>query len=182
MWLKLSERTISSGQTYPTINQIPPLHFQDAQCTRQISETNRIRCGWLLDVSACTLSTYVITNVPSPVRSGLSGGSQNTTSVRQARKMHGRVSMYVDRTRFRRIFRWNLSMTKLGCSCSEGTTVRSAATWTISQPHDSWAQIITGALIMVCTCVSISSYIMYSCVCYVIDVIYLLNIFISIFI
>ena len=32
-------------------------------------------------------------NLPNPVRSGLSGGSQNTTKVRDARNMHGKVNM-----------------------------------------------------------------------------------------
>ena len=38
--------------------------------------------------------------LPKAVRSGLSGGSQKTTNVRQARNTHGIVSMYVESTFF----------------------------------------------------------------------------------
>ena len=38
--------------------------------------------------------------IPKAVRSGLSGGSQKTTNVRQARNTHGIVSMYVESTFF----------------------------------------------------------------------------------
>ncbi len=39
--------------------------------------------------------------IPKAVRSGLSGGNQNTTSVRHARNTQGMVSMYVESTIFR---------------------------------------------------------------------------------
>ena len=38
--------------------------------------------------------------LPKAVRSDLSGGSQKTTNVRQARNTHGIVSIYVERTFF----------------------------------------------------------------------------------
>ena len=39
-------------------------------------------------------------HVPRDVLSGLSGGSQNTSSVRVARNTHGNVKMYVENTIF----------------------------------------------------------------------------------
>ena len=50
-------------------------------------------------------------DVPRPVRSGLSGGSQNTTSVMTAMKIQGSVRMKVEKTSFRFICRENVRVT-----------------------------------------------------------------------
>ena len=43
---------------------------------------------------------FGIVSLPSAVLSGLSGGNQNTTSVKQARNTQGNVRMYDENTSF----------------------------------------------------------------------------------
>lgn len=92
-------------------------------------------CGNLQWVKVCLEWSGM--NLPRPVLSGLSGGSQNTTSVRKAKNIQGRVKMYDEKTTFRVMKMSKVRTTKLGSSCSEGIILLLAVTLMISQAHDS---------------------------------------------